>query len=177
MIQLQPVVNSNDHILGNTEAGIELVEYGDYQCPYCGLAYPIIKEIKKDFGKNIKFVFRNFPLTKVHPQALAAAIATEAAGLQNKFWEMHDLIFENQKELQREQILRFAKAVGLNMEQFKKDIEQKDLADKVEMDFESGIRSGVNRTPSFFINGEKYEGDWDGGQLYQYLRSKVTNLV
>src|SRR5215467_13022909 len=94
---LTPAVNSNDHIEGDPNAQIELVEYGDYECPYCGRAYPIVKDIQQALGKELKFVFRNFPLSKIHAHSFAASVATEAAGLQNKFWEMHDIIFENQK--------------------------------------------------------------------------------
>jgi len=170
MTQLLPVVNSNDHIFGNPAVKFELVEYGDYECPYCGRAYPIIKDIQQKLGNEMKFVFRNFPLSKIHPHAFLAAVATEAAGLQNKFWEMHDIIFENQKTLDVENILLFAENIGLDPERFKNDIQQNSLMEKVDKDFESGIRSGVNRTPTFFINGIKYDGDWTGDQLFQYLK-------
>ncbi len=169
MKQLIEPVNSSDHIYGNPDATIELVEYGDYECPYCGRAYPIIKDIQQQLGTDLKFVFRNFPLSNVHPHAFMAAVATEAAGLQGKFWEMHDIIFENQKTLDVENIFLFAAKVGLNIERFKSDTQQTSLMDKVEKDFESGLRSGVNKTPTFFINGKKYDGDWTGGQLFQYL--------
>jgi protein-disulfide isomerase len=97
MKQLTPLVNSNDHIIGNPGASLELAEYGDYECPYCGRAYPIVKDIQQQLGRDIKFVFRNFPLSNIHPHAFLAAVATETADLQGKFWEMHDIIFENQK--------------------------------------------------------------------------------
>jgi len=174
MNQLIFPVNSKDHIFGNPTAAIELVEYGDYECPYCGRAYPIVKNIQRQLGRELKFVFRNFPLRKIHPNAFIASIATEAAGLQDKFWEMHDIIFENQKTLDTENIFLFARKLGLEIELFKNDIQQKSLIDKVEKDFESGIRSGVNRTPTFFINGKKYDGDWDGEQLLQYLKNLIT---
>lgn len=174
MTQLIPAVNGNDHISGNIWAKIELVEYGDYECPYCGQAYPIVKIIQRKLREEIKFVFRNFPLSKIHPHAFSAAVATEAAGLQHKFWEMHDLIFENQKHLEAEDIFRLASAIGLNIEQFKNDIQEKMLADKVEKDFEAGLRSGVNRTPTFFINGEKFEGDWKGDGLLLHLQNLLA---
>lgn len=174
MTQLIPIVNNNDHIWGNPIASIELVEYGDYECPYCGHAFPIVKKILRNFGSEIKFVFRNFPLTKIHPNAFSAALATEAAGLQNRFWEMHDIIFENQKALDDDYILLFAHRIGLDMERFKTDIQQKPLMEKVHKDFESGLRSGVNRTPTFFINGHKYEGDWTGDRLFQYLKGLMS---
>src|SRR5258705_8554548 len=140
MKQLIPAINSNDHITGNAAALIELVEYGDYECPYCGRAYPIIKDIQQTLESEIKFVFRNFPLSKIHPHAFSAAVASEAAGLQNKFWEMHDIIFENQRKLGDENILLMASSIGLDPERFKNDIQQKTLIDKVEDDFESGLR-------------------------------------
>jgi len=169
MKQLIPAVNMNDHSYGNRNATLELVEYGDYECPHCGRAYPIIKRIQENFESNLKFVFRNFPLSTIHTHAFSAALATEAAGMQDKFWEMHDIIFENQQTLDTESVFLFAKTIGINAEQFKNDIQKKELAEKVERDIESGFRSGVNRTPTFFINGEKYDGDWTGDQLFQYL--------
>ena len=177
MTQLIPAVNSNDHIYGNPSAALELVEYGDYECPYCGRAYPIMKSIQQELGPDLKFVFRNFPLSKIHPHAFSAAVATEAAALQEKFWEMHDIIFENQKTLDAESIFLFAKAIGLNPERFKNDIQQKELIDKVERDFESGIRSGVNRTPSFFLNGEKYDGSWEKNEFLQYLKGQLAQIA
>ncbi|HKO81482.1 MAG TPA: DsbA family protein [Chitinophagaceae bacterium] len=176
MKQLTPPVNSNDHIFGGPGALIELVEYGDYECPYCGRAYPIVKDIQQQLGNDIKFVFRDFPLSNIHPHAFSAALATEAAGLQGKFWEMHDIIFENQKTLDTENIFGFAGQLGLDIEHFKNDIQQKSLIDKVEKDFESGIRSGVNRTPTFFINGEKFIGEWRDNQLLQYLKILLTGV-
>src|SRR5689334_14746367 len=140
MNALIPAVNSKDHIAGKPGALIELVEYGDYECPYCGRAYPIVKYIQQNLGNDIKFVFRNFPLSKIHPHAFSAAVATEAASQQNRFWEMHDIIFENQKTLDPDDILLFARSVGLDPARFKNDIEQEALTEKVEMDFESGIR-------------------------------------
>jgi protein-disulfide isomerase len=173
MKQLTLSINSNDHIQGNPNATLELVEYGDYECPYCGRAYPIVKNIKQKLEGDIKFVFRNFPLSKIHPHAFMAAIATEAAGLQGKFWEMHDILFENQKSLDADNILSFASLLDLDAKRFKEDIQDKLLSEKVEKDFESGLRSGVNRTPTFFINGEKFEGDWSTGELLEYLRVQL----
>jgi protein-disulfide isomerase len=173
MTQLIPGINSSDHIFGSPSARLELVEYGDYECPYCGRAYPIVKSILRNMGSEIKFVFRNFPLTKIHPHAFSAAVATEAAGWQDKFWEMHDIIFENQHQLDLENILLFANAIDLDMDRFKKDIQRKPLMEKVELDFDSGLRSAVNRTPTFFINGYKYEGDWTGDTLLLHLKGML----
>lgn len=173
MSKLKPPVNSNDHIQGNANAPVELVEYGDYECPHCGRAYSIISRVQKEMGDQLKFVFRNFPLTESHPNAMNAAIAAEAAALQGKFWQMHDTIYENQQHLQDADLLSYAKRIGLKMEQFEADFEKEDVQQKVEADFESGVRSGVNGTPSFFINGEKYSDSWDEQTLLQNLKNKV----
>lgn len=174
MTQLFLPVNIQDHVYGNSNAPLELIEYGDYECPYCGKAYPIVKSIKQKLGSDLKFVFRNFPLSKIHPHAFSAAVATEAAARQDKFWQMHDIIFENQKTLSIENIIQFATTIGLDLDRFQNDMQQKELADKVSKDFESGMRSGVNKTPTFFINGKKYDGDWMGDQLFQYLEGLLT---
>ena len=174
MIQLKPAVNGNDHIWGNSNAPLELVEYGDFQCEHCGYAYPIIKNIQRKLGTNLKFVFRNFPLSEIHQNAVNAALATEAAGLQDKFWEMFDIIFENQNALDDESIFSYAQKIGLDLKRFKNDIQKTELVSKVEQDFESGLRSGVNGTPTFFINGKKYNGDWEEHVLFQYLKSQMT---
>jgi protein-disulfide isomerase len=177
MTQLIPALNGNDHIYGNPSAALELVEYGDYECPYCGRAYPIVKSIQQELRSDLKFIFRNFPLSKIHPHAFSAAVATEAAGLQGKFWEMHDIIFENQEALDAQSILMFAMTIGLDPERFKDDIQKKELIDKVESDFEGGMRSGVNRTPTFFVNGEKYDGMFNGDQLLHYLQNRLMEII
>lgn len=169
---LKPEVSLNDHIQGNDTASITIVEFGDYQCPYCGNAYPIVKEIEETFGHQIKFVFRNFPLANAHPYALPAAIAAEAAALQNKFWEMHDALYENQYRLGDELFAELAETIGLDLEQFEKDSASEILTQKIEADFESGIRSGVNGTPSFYVNGTKFDGG--ATDLYQMLKESTT---
>lgn len=156
---LKPAISGQDHIQGPAQASIEIVEYGDYQCPHCGAAYPVIKEIQSKFGDQMRFVYRNFPLSESHEFAMPAAVASEAAALQDKFWEMHDIIFENQDSLSDEGLFKIASEAGLDIEKFKEDIQKPELEQKVESDFESGIRSGVNGTPSFFVNGTKFDGD------------------
>jgi protein-disulfide isomerase len=173
MSKLKTAVNSQDHIQGNTNGPIELVEYGDYQCPHCGHAYPIIKSIQKKMGNKLKFVFRNFPLAESHPNAVNAAVASEAAAMQNKFWEMHDHLFEFQSRLDDESLVRYATQLKLNIEQFENDFEKPELIKKVDADFESGVRSGVNGTPSFFINGEKYNDSWEEEPFLNYLISLI----
>ena len=176
MTQLLFPVTGTDNIDGKDSAAIELVEYGDYECPYCGRAYPIVKDIQQQLGADLKFVFRNFPLKKIHPHAFSAAVATEAAAQQGKFWQMHDIIFENQHTLEPEDIFFFAKEIGLDIRSFENDMQEPALISKVEKDFETGIRSGVNRTPTFFINGEKYAGEWGNNELLQHLLNKLSGL-
>jgi protein-disulfide isomerase len=170
MSRLKTPVDKKDHVQGPDSAPIELVEYGDYQCPHCGRAYPIIKDIQARLGKKLKFVFRNFPLSEAHPNAEHAAIAAEAAGAQGKFWEMHDMIFENQESLEDSDLVDYAKKIGLNIAKFETDFEKPEFSKKVASDFEDGIRSGVNGTPSFFINGEKYDGDWEENHFLTRLK-------
>ena len=161
-------IRERDHLAGDLSAKIKLIEYGDYQCPHCGDAYAILKQIQKEHGSSLLFVFRNFPLTEVHPFAMQAAIAAEAAALQNKFWEMHDIIYENQSKLGKGGLFNMAKKINLDIDRYKKDIADENLQTKVENDFEGGMRSGVNFTPSFFIDGKKFDG---GAQdLYQFLK-------
>jgi protein-disulfide isomerase len=152
---LRQAVSEADHIQGDPKALVELVEYGDYECPHCGRAYPIVKELQKQIGSSLKFVFRNFPLSKIHPHAKNAAIAAEA--LQGKFWEMHDILFENQKRLTSIAIIEYAQMLELDIPRFEQDFSDPAIAEKVDAEFYSGMRSGVNATPTFFINGEKYE--------------------
>jgi protein-disulfide isomerase len=171
MSKLKPAINSNDHIQGDPHAPIELLEFGDYQCPHCGRAYPIIKRVQQAMGSKLKFVFRNFPLAEIHPNATNAAIASEAASAQGKFWEMHDIIFEHQEHLGNSHLLKYAEKIGLDVAKFEKDFQSPAFLEKVEADFESGVRSGVNGTPSFFINGAKYNGNWEEVDLLEYLQA------
>ncbi|MES1217811.1 MAG: thioredoxin domain-containing protein [Bacteroidota bacterium] len=176
-MSLRPPVSEMDHIQGNNEAAIELVEYGDYQCPHCGRAYPIVKKLQEEFGDQLRFVFRNFPLAKIHPEAIMAAVATEAAALQDKYWEMHDIIFENQDQLDKNSLLDFGRELGLDINQFEIDMDDPALKEKVEADFESGIRSGVNATPTFFINGSKYNNGWEGDRMLEYIKANKVGLL
>jgi len=138
-----------------------LVEYGDYQCPYCGEAYPVVKRLQKELGKRLRFVFRNFPLSQAHPYALVAAEAAEAAALQGKFWEMHDVIYENQADLEPDILPSWAEKLGLDLDEFGTAIKRGTVTKRIKDDRMSGIRSGVNGTPCFFINGERFDGGLD----------------
>ena len=158
-------VSARDHIEGHEGALVTLVEYADYQCPYCGEAHPVIKRLQKSLGKKLRFVFRNFPLTHSHPYALLAAQAAEAAALQGKFWKMHDVIFENQDQLEPDVLPRWAHEIGLDVNQFAKAVSEGKVTKRIEEDYASGLESGVDGTPSFFINGIKYEGEDDFDSL------------
>ncbi len=174
---LSQPVSARDHADGPADAPLTLVEYGDYQCPYCGGAYPVVKRLQKTWGKKLRFVFRNFPLTQAHPYALIAAEAAEAAALQVKFWEMHDLLFEQQTFLEPDIILSWAKRIGLNLEKFEDDIKQGVIEERIKEDRQSGIRSGVNGTPTFFINGTRYDGTPDYDSLLAALESLARRFV
>ncbi len=162
---LTPPVSERDHAQGRAGAPVTLVEYGDYQCPYCGAAYPEVKRLQKALGKRLRFVFRNFPLTQAHPYALIAAEAAEAAALHGKFWQMHDLIYENQADLEPDILPAWAEKVGLDLDEFGTAIQQGGVSKRIKEDRMSGIRSGVNGTPSFFINGTRYDGAPDHDSL------------
>jgi len=158
--RLSPPVSARDHVAGDANAPVTLVEYGDYECPHCGHAYPIVKSIQHRLGKKLRFVFRNFPLAESHPHARHAAEAAEAAAAQGKFWQMHDAIYENQMQLEDEDLVATARRLKLDAEQVARALEEGTWTARVREDFRSGIRSGVNGTPTFFINGERYDGAW-----------------
>jgi protein-disulfide isomerase len=164
-------VGPDDHIQGPETAPLTLVEYGDYQCPYCAAAYVNVRLVQDQLGPRLRFVFRNFPLTQVHPLAELAAEAAEAAGSQGKFWEMHDALYENQPALSPELIAALAQGLGLDMERFNEDLASGRFRERVKRDFMGGVRSGVAGTPTFFINGERYEGGWDEASLLNVLRA------
>ena len=158
MATLKIPISSADHIQGDENAPVILVEYGDYQCPHCGMAYPIVKEVQKRFGKRLAFVFRNFPLNQIHPEAEDAAETAEFAAAQGKFWEMHDGIFENQAELGRPLLLELAEKLGLASDALDRALDDGKYTERVKEDFVGGVRSGVNGTPTFFINGRRHDG-------------------
>jgi protein-disulfide isomerase len=157
---LTPPVSEADHSAGPDDAPVTLVEYGDYECPYCGMAHPVVKRAQRELKTQLRFVFRNFPLAEAHPHARVAAQAAEAAAAQGKFWEMHDMLFEHQDALELEDLVGYAESIGLDTVQFARDLEAETFAKRVRDDFRSGVKSGVNGTPTFFINGARYDGSW-----------------
>jgi protein-disulfide isomerase len=176
MTKLRIPVNANDHILGDSTAPVTLVEYGDYQCPSCGFAYPLIKRLMKQFYGELRFVFRNFPLQEAHPFAMMAALAAEAAALQNKFWEMHNIIFENQGDIDDNSLLHYADILNLNLAKFTHDWQSQSLILKIEKDIENGVRSGVNGTPTFFINEIRLDNYYDSYESLEYEIKSVMEL-
>ncbi|MDB4957184.1 MAG: Periplasmic thiol:disulfide interchange protein DsbA [Myxococcales bacterium] len=154
-------VGARDHIQGSSHAALTLVEYGDYECPHCGRAYPIVKAVQKRLGNKLRFVFRNFPLVTMHPHAEAAAEISEAAAGEGKFWEMHDALFENQGALEIDDLIVYATNLGLDVGRVASELERRVHLPKVREDVTSGSHSGVNGTPTFFINGVRFEGNWD----------------
>lgn len=175
VVKLTLPINSNrDHIQGPSIAPVTLLEYGDYQCPYCGQAYPIIKQVQNLLNGKLCFVFRNFPITQIHPHAQHAAEAAESAAANDKFWEMHDYLYEHQQALDDNHLEKYASKLGLDITQFNHDMASHAYAQHVREDFLSGVRSGVNGTPTFYINGIRYNGSWDLETLLKTLRSKFN---
>jgi protein-disulfide isomerase len=154
-------LDDGDHVLEGAHARVTLVEYGDYQCPYCGRAYGILKQLLAQHGDVIRFVFRNFPLVDAHPHALIAAKAAEAAAAQGKFWPMHDLLYENQQALTPPDLVRYASQLALDVPRFVSEVNHDAELPKIKSDFTSGNELGVNGTPSFFIDGKRWEQSWD----------------
>jgi protein-disulfide isomerase len=140
---LKPPLGPRDHVQGNRDASIQLVEYGDFECPFCGQAEGVVKEVQRALGDDLLFAFRNFPLTQAHPHAFSAACAAEAAALQDTFWPMHDLLYENQQALEEENLVEYARALDLDLERFARDLASKEIEEKVRSDFMSGARSGA----------------------------------
>ena len=163
-----------DHFQGSADAPIKLLEYGDYECPFCGDAHAMVHEIQRRLGDDLLFAFRNFPLTNVHPHAEHAAEAAEAAGEQGNFWGMHDLLFENQSALEDEDLAAYAAELGLDATRLIRQVARKIYAPRIHEDFESGVRGGVNGTPTFFINGERYDGVPDVKNLLSVLTAQLS---
>jgi protein-disulfide isomerase len=173
--QLTPPVGPDDHVIGPPDASVTLVEYGDFECPYCGQAHPIVKAVLQEMGDELRFAFRHFPLAEAHPHAELAAEAAEAAGAQGSFWEMHDMLFEHQQALDEPDLVRYAAVLGLDGGRFIRELAAHVYAPEVRDDFRSGVRSGVNGTPTFFINGVRYDGPWtDLAMFMGALRGAVA---
>jgi protein-disulfide isomerase len=158
-------VSERDHISGPANAPVTLVEYGDYECPYCGLANSIVDKIRRELGDGLRFVFRNFPLSEVHRHAEHAAEIAEAAGTHNKFWEMHDMLYAHQRALDDQHLAEYVALLGVPTSEVKRALAEHAYSDRVHEDFMSGVRSGVNGTPTFFINGLRHDGSYERDEL------------
>ena len=170
MTLLTPPVSSRDHALGAADARVTLVEYGDFECPFCGRAYPALKRVLGQLGSKVRFVFRHFPLAEEHPHAQHAAEVAEAAAAQGKFWEMHDLLYQRQAALADEDLVAYARELGLDADRVRRELVAQVYAARVRDDFVSGTRSGVTGTPRFFINGRRHEEPGDARTLAAALR-------
>jgi len=175
MTKLKIPVGPADHALGDEHAPVTLVEYGDYQCPHCGHAHPVVKELRKHFGKQLRFVYRHFPLTQIHPMAEPAAEASEFAAAHERFWQMHDRIFENQENLGLPLLGDLAQDLELSSEDLVGALESHEFLPKIKEDFMGGVRSGVNGTPTFFINGYRYEDLFEFADLVDAIDAELGN--
>lgn len=156
-------VGPDDPFLGRADAPVTLVEYGDYECPHCGRAHAILQTVLSTLGDEVRFVFRNFPLAEVHPHAQIAAEAAESVAAHDGndvFWAMHDMLFENQEALEPDALLEYATAVGADSTLVADDLSSGAMTERVRQEFRSGVRSGVNGTPTFFVNGRRFDGNW-----------------
>ncbi len=167
--KLADPVTEKDHFQGPFDAPLTLLEYGDYECPHCLHAYPIVKEVQRRLGNRLRFVFRNFPQNSVHPHASVAAQAAEAAAAQGKFWPMHDLLYKNQADLANLNFNHAALKVGLEIYRFEADLSSEIFSHRVRTDFQGGLRSGVDGTPAFFINETRYSGAIEADALVEAL--------
>jgi protein-disulfide isomerase len=171
--RLSAPVTDRDHLLGSPEAPVTIVEYGDYECATCGRAYWVLKDLLGEFGDDVAFVFRNFPRVDVHPRAETVAEALEAAAGQGRFWEMHDWFYEHQHELELIDLEEHAGVVGLDVERLRNDLRDRTYRDRVLADLETGRASGIGSTPTFFINGSRYDGAVDLASMTEAIKSAL----
>jgi formate-nitrite transporter family protein len=176
MSQLLIPVTTSDHVAGSLDAPVLLVEYGDFECPYCGQAYPIVKAAQHSLGNRLALVFRHFPLGELHPHAPLAAEAAEAAGAQGKFWEMHDVLFEHQDAMEEQDLVAYAGSLQLDVTRFARELVNGVHTRKVRDDFRGGVRSGVNGTPTFYVNGTRFDGDWTNPAEFIAMLAQAARL-
>lgn len=169
---LRVPVTDADHAEGPADAPVVLVEYGDYECPYCGQAFPVVKAVQRaldEAGVPLRFVFRNFPLSEMHPHARHAAVAAESVAAhagERAFWAMHDALYTHQRALDDRHLAGYAAAVGADAAAVAADVETDAQGERVDADFGGGVRSGVNGTPTFFINGARFDGNWTDAEAF-----------
>jgi protein-disulfide isomerase len=170
---LKKPVSKSDHLKGSVRALVNIVEYADFQCPFCATAAPVLDQLFESFRQSMCFAYRHFPITSSHEYAVIAALTAEAAGKQGKFWNMHDALFDNQETMSEDTFSLLARELGLNMTKFEKDLDDKHLIQKIQDDFNSGVESGVHGTPTVFINGIRYEGEIS----FEHLASEVRSIL
>ena len=168
--RLKDPVAGDDHVQGGPDAVVALVQYGDYECPYTRLSRHSVHQLQREFADGLRFVFRHFPLVEIHPHARAAATAAEAAGAQTDFWRMHEYLFEHQQHLEELDLRRYATELGLDVDRFERDRRSPEVARRIERDLASGDRSGVEGTPTFYVNGMRH----DGGYALDSLRAAIV---
>jgi len=173
MKTLTEPLSPHDHVLGDPLAPVNLVEYGDFECPFCGRARREVDEALRRVGADVCFAFRHFPIARLHPHALFAAQAAEAAGMQDRFWEMHATLFDHQDALEPGDLLAYARSIGLDIHRFAEELRSGVHLPRIEHDIETGIESGVNGTPAFFLNGRRHERGWDADTLTEALRAAL----
>lgn len=171
-----PVSEQRDHILGATKAAVTLVEYGDFECPHCGRAYFALKDLLKLAPNQVRLVYRHFPLTQIHPHSQRAAEAAEVAANQGKFWQMHSALYEHQDRLDEYDLVRYAHELELDQSRFRSELLQGGKTARVREDFISGVRSGVNGTPTFYLNGRRYDDSWDLESLMTAIEAEAAEL-
>ena len=174
MSQLKVPISSRDHVAGAPSAAVTLIEYGDYQCPHCAAAFPHVERVRAHFGARLALVYRHFPLSEVHPYALIAAQTAEFAGDQGLFWDMHEAIFINQRRLNPTVLFALASTLGLSQVKLRDAIGRGQYLDKINADFMGGVRSGVNGTPTFFINGERHQGTYAAADLINAINAAIA---
>ena len=165
MSELRFPINDHDHVVGPADAPVTLVEYGDYQCPHCQAAWPQVELVLRHFGQDLRYAYRHFPIATMHPLAKPAAECAEFAGAHGLFWEMHSAIFANGHQLSGAALFALASQLQLDVAELRSALERGDYSPKVESDFQSGIRSGVNGTPCFFVNGQRHDGTYAAADL------------
>src|SRR6266852_6664670 len=170
MVELSVPVSERDHIQGSLDAPVTLVEYGDYECPHCTAAHAVVSAIQQELGDELCFAYRHFPLVQIHPHAEPAAESAEAADAQGRFWEMHDMLFENSPDLDGLALVRYAEQIGLEANRFVSDLRSHRYLPRIQEDMGSGLRSGVHGTPTFFINGMRHRGGYDLESLLAAIR-------
>jgi protein-disulfide isomerase len=175
MARLRVPVTPHDHVRGPDDAAVTLFGYGDYECEHCVTAYAIVNAVQEHFGKDLRFVFRHFPLTEVHPQAEAAAEAVEFAAAHDRFWEMHDGLYRNRERLGEPLLFELARALALPESGLRKALDSGEYDSKIRADFRGGVRSGVNGTPTFFINGQRHDDSYAFDDLVATIEARLQS--